>query len=282
MLKERKDKIVFTITAIVVLAFLASMTLGDVIEITLEYDEDATTTTTVPGTTTTTSGTSSPSAPSGPSGPSAPAATTTTTVPEIFKNGTAAFEYSVKDTEVIVYEDETHENTIKIRNSGAITLNSVKLKVVGIPEQWFESSPSFLSRLTPGDSIDFTYKISPGEPGSFEYELVLVSDQGEKSIFKDYLDVNELTEEVKEERAQKRLFDYSSTALLIFGIAVPASIAALMILRIRKDKCPVCGEVMKRTYKGRAYETFMCPKCEHRHVKVVGESSRYKLYHKEN
>ena len=63
---------------------------------------------------------------------------------------------------------------------------------------------------------------------------------------------------------------YVIYSFFTFGILLPTVIAIFMLSRIMMSRCPLCGEGMTQTHKGKRVISEVCPKCDHHQTKPRG------------
>jgi len=249
--------ILFSFT-IFTLNVILSVVLSDTVEITIGYETTTTTTTTISGVTTTT--------PSG--SPSGPGGTTTTIkIPEKIEPG-AVLIYSLPASYEL-YQNETGSFVIKVINNGTKILHSINVGVSGIPINSYSVSPDSVVFLELGKSTAFTFSINPQNitPNTYTATVTIVSNETYETTHL-ILKINPFTREIAEIIEKQEEFEkvtkpalISIKNLLIGAITTCSIIAAVMLILLKKNRCPLCGGKVEKEYEGDNFISYKCSKC---------------------
>lgn len=230
------------------------------VEITIEYGTTTSTTTTTGTTTTIEQGS--------PSGPGSSGSTTSTVkIPEKIVQG-AILTYSMPAS-YDLYQNETGSFIIKVSNDGTKILHGIRIDVSGIPINSFSVSPNIVGFLETGKFTVFSFLINPQNLTSGTYPLTItISSDETYEIAYLSLKVDPFTRDVAEKIKKSEEFNevtkptlISIKSLLIGVVATCSIIAAVMLILLTRNRCPLCGGKVVKEYEGDNFISYKCSKC---------------------
>jgi len=257
----RFKELILVLSLFITLIVFMPTILSDNVEITIEY---GTTTTTMPGATTTTTQSRDGDG----------SGDTTITLPENILPE-AVLTYSMPDSYEL-YQNETGFLVIKVKNNGTISLHDIRIGVTGIPTHSYSISPSSVDLLEVDKSTLFYFSIDPQNITAKTYLLTIMiaSNETYETTYLT-LKINPFTREIGEKIEEQEEFEEVTKPALIsinsilIGVILSSSIVAIiMLMRLKVNRCPLCGGEVIKDYEGENFISYKCSQCTYYSTKM--------------